>query len=94
MFANHASFNFDLSTFDLFVAMSVGAALWIVEDAQARDVAALTEGIREHGVTVWYSVPSILALLTASGALTAETSRGLRYVLFAGGRIRCHACGS
>jgi amino acid adenylation domain-containing protein len=84
VFANHASFNFDLSTFDLFVAMSVGAALWIVEDAQARDVAALTEGIREHGVTVWYSVPSILALLTASGALTAETSRGLRYVLFAG----------
>ncbi|RFS82292.1 D-alanine--poly(phosphoribitol) ligase [Actinomadura spongiicola] len=84
VFANHASFNFDLSTFDLFVALSVGAAVWIVEDAQARDVAALATGIREHGVTVWYSVPSILMLLTASGALTAETAAGLRYVLFAG----------
>ncbi|GAA1894371.1 D-alanine--poly(phosphoribitol) ligase [Actinomadura bangladeshensis] len=84
VFANHASFNFDLSTFDLFVALSVGAAVWIVEDAQARDVAALAAGIREHGVTVWYSVPSILVLLTASGALTAEAARGLRYVLFAG----------
>ena len=32
VFAKHASFNFDLSTFDLFVAVSVGAALWIIED--------------------------------------------------------------
>lgn len=84
VFANHASFNFDLSTFDLFVAMSVGAAVWIVEDAQARDVTALATGIREHGITVWYSVPSILNLLTVSGALTRETARRLRYVLFAG----------
>ncbi|WP_207401242.1 amino acid adenylation domain-containing protein, partial [Actinomadura roseirufa] len=84
VFANHASFNFDLSTFDLFVALSLGAAVWIVEDAQARNVAALADGIREHGVTVWYSVPSILTLLTASGALTADTVGSLRYVLFAG----------
>ncbi|MCF6521792.1 amino acid adenylation domain-containing protein [Streptomyces sp. JJ36] len=84
VFSNHASFNFDLSTFDLFTALSAGAAVWIVEDAQARDVAALAEGIREHGVTVWYSVPSILALLTRADALTPEIAKGLRYVLFAG----------
>ncbi|GAA2461949.1 D-alanine--poly(phosphoribitol) ligase [Streptomyces mauvecolor] len=84
VFANHASFNFDLSTFDLFVALSSGAAVWVVEDALARDVAALAAGIREHRVTVWYSVPSILHLLTASGALTAEGAASLRYVLFAG----------
>nr|WP_225886509.1 amino acid adenylation domain-containing protein [Streptomyces canus] len=84
VFANHASFNFDLSTFDLFTALSVGARVWIVADDRARDVGALAEGIREHGVTVWYSVPSVLHLLTASGALTPEIARGLRYVLFAG----------
>jgi len=84
VFAGHASFNFDLSTFDLFVAVAVGAALWIIEDAQARDVAALAGGIHEHGVTVWYSVPSILNLLARSGALTHETAARLRYVLFAG----------
>lgn len=84
VFANHASFNFDLSTFDLFVAASCGAALWIVDDAGARDVAGLAAGIREHGVTVWYSVPSVLHLLTVSGALTAEAAASLRYVLFAG----------
>ncbi|GHD88869.1 D-alanine--poly(phosphoribitol) ligase [Streptomyces naganishii] len=84
VFANHASFNFDLSTFDLFTALLSGAAVWIVEDARTRDVTALAEGIRAHGVTVWYSVPSILHLLTASGALTPEHARSLRYVLFAG----------
>jgi amino acid adenylation domain-containing protein len=84
VFAGHASFNFDLSTFDLFTSTSVGAALWIVEDAQMRDVAALVRGIQEYGVTVWYSVPSILNLLAMSGALTRETAARLRYVLFAG----------
>lgn len=84
VFANHASFNFDLSTFDLFTALSVGARLWIVADDRTRDAGALAEGIREHGVTVWYSVPSVLHLLTASGALTPENARSLRYVLFAG----------
>ncbi|HZU57902.1 MAG TPA: amino acid adenylation domain-containing protein [Actinocrinis sp.] len=84
VFANHASFNFDLSTFDLFTALSAGASVWIVPDAATRDVAALAAGIREHAVTVWYSVPSILHLLTASGALTSESAKTLRYVLFAG----------
>ncbi|KUF18608.1 D-alanine--poly(phosphoribitol) ligase [Streptomyces silvensis] len=84
VFAGHASFNFDLSTFDLFTALSAGAGLWIVPDAQTRDVGALAAGIRDHGVSVWYSVPSVLHLLTVSDALTADTARGLRYVLFAG----------
>ncbi|MEV2255557.1 amino acid adenylation domain-containing protein [Streptomyces sp. NPDC050147] len=84
VFAGHASFNFDLSTFDLFTALSAGASLWIVPDAATRDVGALAAGIREHGVSVWYSVPSVLHLLTVSDALTADAARSLRYVLFAG----------
>lgn len=84
VFANHASFNFDLSTFDLFTAFSAGASVWIVSDAQARDVTALAEGIRAYGVTVWYSVPSILTLLTRAGVMSRDVCRSLRYVLFAG----------
>ncbi|MET8055516.1 D-alanine--poly(phosphoribitol) ligase [Streptomyces microflavus] len=84
VFANHASFNFDLSTFDLFTALAAGAALWVIPDARAKDVSALASGIRLHGVTVWYSVPSILNLLTTSGALTPQDTSTLRYVLFAG----------
>jgi L-proline---[L-prolyl-carrier protein] ligase len=84
VFANHASFNFDLSTFDLFVALSAGAAVWIIPGRQARDVNAIAAGLREHHVTVLYCVPSILHLLTASGALTPPVTQKLRYVLFAG----------
>ncbi|AZM60903.1 MULTISPECIES: D-alanine--poly(phosphoribitol) ligase [unclassified Streptomyces] len=82
--SNHASFNFDLSTFDLFVALTSGAALWIVPDDEAKDVTALARGIREHAVSVWYSVPSALGLLVSSGALTADGAKSLRHVLFAG----------
>lgn len=75
VFAGHASFNFDLSTFDLFTALSCGAAVWIVPDAATKDVTALAEGIRRHRITVWYSVPSVLHLLTTSAALTPSTPR-------------------
>ncbi|HEY1920542.1 MAG TPA: amino acid adenylation domain-containing protein [Streptosporangiaceae bacterium] len=84
VFAGHASFNFDLSTFDLFVALSAGASVWIIPGDQARDVAAIATGLREHGVTVLYCVPAILHLLTVSGALTGPAVARLRYVLFAG----------
>jgi amino acid adenylation domain-containing protein len=84
VFSNHASFNFDLSTYDLFGGLASGAAVWIVPDADARNVAALAEGMRRHRVTVWYSVPSILTLLVGSGALDARTVATLRYVHFAG----------
>ncbi|WP_323746513.1 amino acid adenylation domain-containing protein [Catenulispora pinisilvae] len=84
VFAGHASFNFDLSTFDLFTALSVGASLWIVPDAQTKDMAALAAGIVRHQVTVWYSVPSVLHLLLRSGALTPDVAASLRHVLFAG----------
>lgn len=84
VFSQHASMNFDLSTFDVFASASVGAALWIVSEAESRSVAALLAGIERHRVTVWYSVPSILSLLAGSGGLTPEVTSSLRYVLFAG----------
>jgi amino acid adenylation domain-containing protein len=84
VFSNHASFNFDLSTFDLFAAVAAGATLWIVPDASARNTAALAQGIERHRVTVWYSVPSVLALLLDAGLATRELLAPMRYVLFAG----------
>ncbi len=84
VFSNHASFNFDLSTFDLFGAVAVGASLWIVPDTSTRNAAALAHGIASHAVTVWYSVPSVLALLLESGLLTRELLAPMRYALFAG----------
>ena len=84
VFSNHASFNFDLSTFDLFGAVAVGATLWVIPDASARNTAALAAGLASHRITVWYSVPSVLALLLESGQLTREVLAPIRYLLFAG----------
>lgn len=82
--SNHAGFHFDLSTFDLFAAAAAGAAVWIVREEEQRNVTALVDGIRTHGVTVWYSVPSVLTLLVGSQVLGREEAAGLRHVLFAG----------
>lgn len=84
VFSNHASFNFDLSTFDLFGAVAVGASLWVIPDGSARNVAVLADGLASHRVTVWYSVPSVLALLLESGQVTREMLVSIRYLLFAG----------
>ncbi|HEY6117616.1 MAG TPA: amino acid adenylation domain-containing protein [Candidatus Dormibacteraeota bacterium] len=84
VFANHAGLHFDLSTFDLFAAAAVGAAVWIVSEEEARVPDALADGLTRHGVTVWYSVPSILCLMVAAGSFDGVSARALRYVLFAG----------
>lgn len=82
--ANHASFAFDLSTFDLFAAVCAGAATWIVSEAEQKDCQALVRGLQTHGVTLWYSVPSILAMLEKSALLAPPVVNTLRQVTFAG----------
>jgi amino acid adenylation domain-containing protein len=81
--SNHAPFHFDLSVFDLYLAAHGGATVSVVPDDQAyfgRDLAAF---IREERITVWYSVPSALVVLTRAVA-EGETFPGLRAVVFAG----------
>jgi amino acid adenylation domain-containing protein len=82
--ANHASFHFDLSTFDLFASAKVGAAVWPIPTPQQSNIAAISEGLRRHCVTTLYAVPSILMMLTRAGALGAGDGFSLRRVLFAG----------
>jgi amino acid adenylation domain-containing protein len=82
-FSNHAPFHFDLSVFDLYLAAHGGASVTVVPDDQAyfgRDLAAF---IREERISVWYSVPSALMVLTRAVA-EGETFPGLRAVVFAG----------
>jgi L-proline---[L-prolyl-carrier protein] ligase len=82
--ANHASFHFDLSTFDLFASAQVGAAVWPIPTPQQSNIAAISEGLRRHGVTTLYAVPSILTMLARANQLNYETTPSLRRILFAG----------
>lgn len=80
---NLASFNFDLSTFDLFASLHAGAALYVTserETAQPQAVAAL---LGRQAISVLYTVPSMLALLSRMGAWESGPAAP-RCVVFAG----------
>lgn len=81
---NLAGFHFDLSVFDIFVTLSVGARLVIFPEALVLNPFDVCKTIEQHSVTVLYCVPSILVLLLSSGAAYKYNLSSLRYVLFAG----------
>jgi amino acid adenylation domain-containing protein len=83
-FASHAPFQFDLSVFDLFAACSQAATLVLVGEILGKDPVALGDFISEKRISVWYSAPTILSLLTQSGRLDRPDYRAPRLVLFAG----------
>ena len=64
-FSSHAPFHFDLSVFDLFVSCRHAATLVLIGESLGKDPARLGDFLAERRISVWYSAPSILALLTA-----------------------------
>ena len=82
--SNHAPFNFDLSVFDIFVAIKAGAAISLVPEGLAVFPLQLSSFMQDQRITVWYSVPMVLTLLQARGKLEARDLSALRWVLFAG----------
>ncbi|HFG3752780.1 TPA: amino acid adenylation domain-containing protein [Escherichia coli] len=53
----------DMSVFDLFAAMSVGATLVIPAQEQEKDAIGWSRLVEQHRVTLWCSVPAILEML-------------------------------
>jgi amino acid adenylation domain-containing protein len=83
-FASHAPLHFDLSVFDLFASCRNAATLVLIGEGLAKDPARLGDFLTERRISVWYSAPSILALLTEHGRLDRDDFRAPRLVLFAG----------
>ena len=75
---------FDLSTFDLFNMALTGATCVLVPENIAWMPRFLVRYAAEKRVTVWYSVPSILARMLRDGGMRPGTCADLRVVLFAG----------
>jgi amino acid adenylation domain-containing protein len=83
--SNHAPFTFDLSVLDLYVAFAAGASVHLVSAELAYAPAQLVEFLHERGITVWYSVPSVLTLMMRDGGLFGRPApEALRVVVFAG----------
>lgn len=72
---------FDLSVFDVFAAWENGACLCAM---QPLDLLAPARFISRHGVTVWFSVPSIPALMRKKNLLKPNAFPTLRWSLFCG----------
>jgi amino acid adenylation domain-containing protein len=82
--SGHAPFHFDLSTFDIYGALSAGAELHLVPPAfnlLPRDLAALIE---RRQLTQWFSVPSVLAYMDKLRAVPDGGFRSLRRIIWCG----------
>ena len=82
--SNHAPLHFDLSVFDIYVALRSGACVVIVPDRIAPFPAQLAEWIESLEISIWYSVPSALTRLLLHGQLERFAYRKLRVILYAG----------
>lgn len=79
---SHAPFHFDLSIFDLYVALGSGASVLLLGEETTKNPIGLAEAVAASRPTIWYSTPSALRLLVEHGR-SAE-GPGPRLALFAG----------
>lgn len=80
-FTQHFALTFDLSVHDLFVCWGAGACLCVPPDDGALRAASW---VRKQGVTVWFSVPSLAALMMRVRSLTPDALPTLRLTFFCG----------
>lgn len=83
-FSSHAPFHFDLSVFDLYACARAAGTLVLVGESLGKDPKHLGDFLADRRIDVWYSAPSILALLTEYGRIDRPGFRAPRLVLFAG----------
>ena len=82
---------FDLSVFDLFVAWEHGACVY----CPPRNVLLNPDHfIREHDLTVWFSVPTVGSLMKRLGALKPGRYPSLKWSLFCGEPLRTELAGA
>jgi hypothetical protein len=82
-FSSHAPFHFDLSILDLHVCLKHGATLVLIGEDIGKDAPRLAQLIADERISIWYSAPSILALLAQFGSLARHD-----YSCFAAGAVR------
>jgi amino acid adenylation domain-containing protein len=79
-----APFHFDMSTFDVFSALTSGARLCVAPDEFLLFPNRLLGLLEEEGITVWKVVPSLFAYMERTGCLGSGRMRSLRRLLFGG----------
>lgn len=73
--------NFDFSVYNMFAPWYVGASLYIIPREQMMNSVKF---VKKHNITVWSSVPSVIALLQKVKALSVGSMPSLRLSAFCG----------
>lgn len=89
VFSQAFDLNFDCSLFDLFCAWGAGATAVAIPAHAYRDLPGF---VAEHGVTVWFSTPSVIDLVRRMGGLAQAAMPELRWSFFAGEALKCRDC--
>jgi amino acid adenylation domain-containing protein len=82
--SNICPLHFDMSVFDIYVALKAGASIVIIPETSVVFPVRLAEIIAKNKISVWNSVPSALSLLANLANLGRYDLSSLRLVLFAG----------
>jgi D-alanine--poly(phosphoribitol) ligase subunit 1 len=72
---------FDVSLFDMVLAWSAGATLYVIPE---RELLAPAYFIRHHELTVWLAVPSVIRMMHQLKMLNENCFPSLKYSLFTG----------
>lgn len=90
VFSSHAPLHFDLSVFDLYMSVLHAAPLVLIDEKMAKDPVRLADYLKTSPISVWYSAPSILAMMVEHGNIATPANSqskpwpGPRITLFAG----------
>ena len=82
--SGHSPLHFDLSVFDLFGTLGAGGQLHLVPPGLSVAPDAIPRFIREHALTQWFSVPSLLTYLVKFDAVHPGDFPSLRRLLWCG----------
>ncbi|MCP3368588.1 non-ribosomal peptide synthetase [Bradyrhizobium cajani] len=81
-----SALDFDLSAYDLFAFLSLGASVVVVSETERRDAAAWVSLINRCRVTVISAVPALVEMISIAAEQTGLTP-GLRLVMVGGDRV-------
>lgn len=84
IFINQAPFSFDLSVYELFTSLHLGATLLLNDADTAKDPARFMDRARRHGGTVWVSTPTFAYLYLTDPGFNGDALPALRHFLFCG----------
>jgi amino acid adenylation domain-containing protein len=82
--SGHAPLHFDLSTFDIYGTLAVGAELHPVPSSATLAPSGLAQWIRDAELTQWFSVPSVFSYMAKFDVLEQDDFPSLKRVIWCG----------